>query len=236
MSKTAAGLLCLAVVVCWGLSPLAAQARRTAPRRAAAPPPPALKTEPAMMMCPQVLGEGVRTKRVFCDVLVGRDPMAGIIITLPPHSGPVTLMFDLHNRHTYSEEQIRNNRAYNRYTATIGVLTLDNTLISRAIVQNEFRTQADLVDRIGGGSGASGLKAVAPTGTEPVSIAIPEEATQVSILGEKLSVVRVDGTDTFTAPGRPMAIISNVMVEYRPPAARGRVPARTPARTPARKR
>ena len=41
---------------------------------------------------------------MFCDVLTGRDPAGGIIITLPPHSGPVTLSFDLHNRHTYSEE------------------------------------------------------------------------------------------------------------------------------------
>ena len=180
-----------------------------------------------MVTCPQVLGQGVRTKRQYCDVLIGRDPAGGILVTLPPHSGPVTLTFDLHNRHTYSEELVRTNRGYNRYTATIGVLTLDNTLISRAIVQSEFRTQADLVDRITGGSGASGLKAVAPTGTEPVSIMIPEEAMQVSILGEKLSVVRVDGVDTFSAPGRPMAVISNLMVEYHPPR-----PARRPATRP----
>jgi hypothetical protein len=170
-----------------------------------------------MVMCPQSLGEGVRTKRQYCDVLIGRDPASGILITLPPHTGPVTLSFDLHNRHTYSEELVKANRAYSRYTATIGVLTMDNTLVSRAIVQNEFRSQTDLVDRISGGSGAAGLKAVAPTGTEPVSIVIPEEAMQVSILGEKLSVVRVDGEDTFSASGRPMAIVSNVMVEYKPP-------------------
>jgi len=180
-----------------------------------------------MVTCPQVLGQGIRTKRQYCDVLIERDPAGGILVTLPPHAGPVTLTFDLHNRHTYSEELVRTNRAYTRYTATIGVLTLDNTLISRAIVQNEFRTQADLVDRITGGSGSSGLKAVAPTGAEPVSIMIPEEAMQVSILGEKLSVVRVDGMDTFSASGRPMAVISNVMVEYHPPR-----PPRRPATRP----
>lgn len=181
-----------------------------------------------MMTCPQVLGEGVRTKRQYCDVLIGRDPAGGILITLPPHSGNVTLTFDLHNRHTYSEELVKANRAYSRYTATIGVLTLDNTLISRAIVQNEFRTQVDLVDRISGGGGPGGLKAVAPTGTEPVVIVIPEEAMQVSILGEKLTIVRPDNTDNFNAIGRPMAVISNVMVEFTPPR-----PARRPARRPA---
>jgi hypothetical protein len=126
------------------------------------------------------------------------------------------LSFDLHNRHTYSEEQIKTKRAYHHYTATIGVLALDNTLLSRFYVQNEFRTAADLVDRITGGSGPGGLKAVAPTGSEHVVFVVDEEENAVSILGEKLSVVRVDGNDTFTAPGRPIAVISNVMLEYRP--------------------
>jgi hypothetical protein len=220
--------------------PIEAQARRTTPAAKkpaapATPPAAATKTEPATMMCPQVLGEGVRTKRQFCDVLIGRDPAGGILITLPPHSGNPTLTFDLHNRHTYSEELVKANKAYSRYTATIGVLTLDNTLISRAIVQNEFRTAADLVDRISGGSGSGGLKAVAPTGTEAVSIVIPEEAMQVSILGEKLSVIRPDSPspDTFSAAGRPIAIISNVMVEYKPPRPAAKRPA---AKRPAPKK
>jgi hypothetical protein len=128
----------------------------------------------------------------------------------------VTLTFDLHNRHTFSEEQVKTGRAFTRYTATIGVLMMDNTLISRAVVQNEFRTAADLIERIGGGAGPGGVKAVAPTGLEPISIAIPDTEDQVSILGEKLTVERLDGNATYTQSGRPIADISNVMVAYRP--------------------
>ena len=78
------------------------------------------------------------------------------------------------------------------------------------------------------GSGPGGLKAVAPTGTEPITIVVTEDDAKdgVSILGEKLSVVRVDGADTFTAPGRPIAVISNVMLEYRPAPAAKPAPAR----------
>jgi hypothetical protein len=216
-------------------APVWAQTRR-APARAPAPALPALKTEPALLNCPMVLGEGVETRRMFCDVQIGRDPAAGIIVTLPPHTGPVTLRFDLHNRHTYSEELVRNKRAYHRYTATIGVLTPDNTLVSRAVVMNEFRTAADLVDRIAGGTGPGGLKAVAPTGSEPIAITISaefEKAESVSILGEKLSVLRIDGVDNFSASGRPIAVISNVMVEYRPAPVRP-APVRRPA-APARR-
>lgn len=196
---------------------------RAAPRgRAAAP---ATRTEPAIFDCPSLLGEGVQTKRSFCDVLTGRDTAEGIIIKLPAHTGPVTLKFELHNRHTYSEELIKTNRAYRHYTATIGVLTADNTLLTRALVQNEFRTAADLVDRVAGGAAPGGVKAVAPTGTESITVMIPAAEESVSILGEKLTVVRADGTDVFTTPGRPIAIISNVSLEYRPAPAR-RAPAR----------
>jgi hypothetical protein len=181
-------------------------------------------TERAAVDCPSPLGTGIKTGRVFCDVLTGRDPAEGITITLPPHTGPVTLTFDLHNRHTYSEELVQTNRAYRHYTATIGVLTADNTLLSRAVVQNEFRTATDLIDRIGGGAGVGGVKAVAPTGLEPISITIPAEEQTVSILGEKLAVIRADATtpDNFTVAGRPIAVISNIMVRYQPaPPSRG---------------
>lgn len=197
-------MLCLLCVLVWcglpGAVPAEAQTR----------------TEPAMFMCPSLLGEGVQTERSFCDVLTGRDVAAGIIIELPPHRGAVTLTFDLHNRHTYSEELIAANRGYRRYTATIGVLTADNTLLARAVVQSEFRTAGDLVDRVSGGAGPGGVKAVAPTGTESIAVTIPAEEQEVSILGERLTVVHTDGPDTFTAPGRPVAVISNVMLEYRP--------------------
>ncbi len=196
-----------------------AQARRRAPAQTAP------RSEPAKLACPFVLGDGVETKRMFCDVAIGRDPAEGIIIELPPHTGPVTLTFDLHNRHTYSEALSRTGRAFRRYTASIGVLAMDNTLLSRAVIHSEVRTAADLFDRVAGGTGAGGVKAVAPTGAEAIVITIPAEETRVSILGERLTEERADGVDTFTASGRPIAVISNVTIQYRPGPA-PRAPAR----------
>jgi hypothetical protein len=181
-----------------------------------------------MLTCPSVLGDGVQTNRTYCDVQIGNDPAAGVIVTLPPHTGPVTLMFDLHNRHTYSEELVKTKRAYSRYTATIGVLTMNNDLLSRAVVFNEFRSASDLVDRISGGSGPAGLKAVAPTGVEAISIMIPAAEQRVSILGEKLSVVHMDGVDNFTTSGRPIALISSVRVTYTPAPPKPATPTRRP--------
>jgi hypothetical protein len=184
------------------------------------PTPPAARkptVAPAEMTCPSPLGSGVKTKREYCDVLTGREPREGILIKLPPHRGPVMLRFNLHNRHTYSEEEVRLKRGFASYTAGIGVLTLDNTLLTRAAVMTEFRTAADLLERIAGGAGPGGVKAVAPVGNEAISVELPAELTEVTILGEKLNVVRADGQPAnYSAPGRPIAIISDVTVEYTP--------------------
>ena len=218
------------VVVClWSVVALTvtvdAQTRRRPQTRKPAVAARKTTVAPATMTCPSPLGTGVKTKREYCDVLTGRDPKSGIVITLPPHRGPVTLRFNLHNRHTYSEEEVRMKRAYTSYLAGIGVLTLDNTLLTRAAIAGEFRNAQDLLERIGGGAGPGGVKAVAPVGVEPITLQLDAELTEVSILGEKLTVVRADArTDTYSAPGRPIAIISDVTVEY------------TPAPTPPRRR
>lgn len=199
-----------------------AQARRTT-----TPAPAAIRTEPAKVTCPQTLGVGVQTGRTFCDVIITRDPAEGIIIALPPHTGAVTLTFDLHNRHTFSEELAKTTRGFRRYTAMVGLLASDNTPLGRAVVHSEFRNAKDLFDRIGGGTGVTGIKAVAPTGLESVTVVIPadEPTESVSLVGLRLTETRVDGTDTFVPSGRPVAMISNVMLQYRPAP-----PPRTPAR------
>ena len=211
-----------------------AQSRKTTPKKstrvAGKSPQAPLSRIVADVKCSSELGTGVSTGRRFCDVLTGNDPKEGVLVTIPPHRGPVTISFELHNRHTYSAELIKLKQAYRKYTATIGVLTMDNTLVDRAIVQSEFRSEKDLFDRIGGGAGPGGVKAVAPSGDEFISIELPADVgEEVSILGEKLSVMRHDGVlDNFASPGRPIASVSNVMVEYRP----GPAPKKAPTKKP----
>jgi hypothetical protein len=213
---------------------LDAQTRKTTPKKTSKPAPETPLTRiDADWKCASELGVGVATGRRFCDVLTGSDPKEGVLITIPPHRGPVTIGFELHNRHTYSAELVKMKQAYRKYTATVGVLTMDKTLVDRAVIQSEFRTEKDLFDRIGGGAGPGGVKAVAPMGSEFIQMELPDDvADQVSILGEKLSVMRPDGVDNFSSPGRPIATISNVMLEYRPgppPKPAKKAPAKKPS-------
>src|SRR5262245_22935055 len=116
-------LAALALVVAALGAPLSSQPRRPpTQRRPAAPAPSAMKKEPPELTCPTPLGVGVKTKIAFCEVMAGREPAAGVVIKIPPHKGPATLTFALHNLHLYSDELVRAKRAYARYTATIGAL------------------------------------------------------------------------------------------------------------------
>ena len=197
-----------------------AQRRRVPPKRPAPPPP---KVEPADIKCPEPLGIGIKTGASYCFVLAGSDPAQGVRVTIPPHVEAATLMFDLHNRHTYSDEDIRSGRGYAKYTAVVAVLTMKGDLLDRGAVQTEFRSAKDLYERVSGGAGPGGVKAVAPLGSEAISVSIPAAVNEVSILGEVLDATTPAGRETAT-PGRTVAVISNVRVEYRP------APAKAPGR------
>lgn len=185
-------------------------------KRPAVPTPPAIKTEPIAITCPDLLGQGVKTGRSFCEVVAGGDQSQRDTVALPKHSGIAVLRFHLHNRQVVSTSLVKTGRAYTRATATIGALAPDGALLGRGVVQTEFRREADLFDRVSGGAGPGGLKAVAPVGDEVVVIDVPEKVDLVSLLGEKVVLIQVDGLQTVTADGHPIALVSSAQIEYRP--------------------
>ena len=191
-------LICLAIAVPAGL---AAQGRQL---------------EPVEVRCPSVLGVGIATDAPFCDIQVQRDPALGVLVVLPRHRGEATLSFNLHNRHTYSEQEEREGRGYTQYLSTIAVATMEGEVLARGVVLSEFRTAVDLLDRVTGGAGPRGIKAIAPTGAERVYVTVPSSVNTVSIVGQSLDVVRTDGRETLGAVGRPVAVLSDAKIEYRP--------------------
>ena len=174
--------------------------------------------ESVEVRCPSVLGIGVETDLVFCDVLAQQDPELGVIVVLPPRRGDAMLSFNLHNRHTYSEDDLERGRGYARYLAEVAVASMAGDVLARRYVLNEFRTADDLVDRVAGGAGPEGVKAIAPTGLERVFVTIPADLERVVIVGQTLEVTGVEGNpESIWSPGRPVAVISEVQLEYARP-------------------
>jgi len=172
--------------------------------------------EPAEVHCPSVLGVGVNTDLAFCDILIQQDAGLGARVVLPARQGEATVSFNLHNRHTYSDDEVEAGRAFASYTAEIAVASFEGDVLGRRFIQSEFRSGDDLVDRITGGAGPRGLKAISPTGTERVFVKIPGELNEVFIVGQSLQVLRTEAHESIVDAGRTVAVISDVRVDYQP--------------------
>jgi len=82
---------------------LAAAPQKTKPKPAPKPPaPPPVLTTPMPIACPDALGQGVKSGRVFCEVPVSHDPAHGDLIVVPKHLGTAVVRFHLHNRQLVS--------------------------------------------------------------------------------------------------------------------------------------
>lgn len=211
-----------AVCVLWLVSLLPLSGGAAAPdaaQRRKAKAPPAKVAKPVLSVakdvnCPSDLGVGIKSKRQFCDITVGNDPTKGIVMRVPPHAGTTTLLFDLHNRFPVSGAKL----PFTRAVALVAVLNGSNgTVISRAGVMGELRKELDLFDRIGG-AGPASSKTVAPGRAESVSVILPASVTSISIVGVRLELTEGAERTEFSAPGRPVAIASNMRITYTPAA------------------
>lgn len=191
-----------------------AQTRSTAPPQV----PKMVSTD---ITCAAVLGSGVKTKRRFCDVVITTSATESVTMKIPAHTGAATLQFDLHNRFDISTS-VLSPRLFSRQIATVAVVRSTGALIEREAVLGELRVAADAFDRIEpgiveGGAGPGGVRAMAPGQPQPIRVPIPAGVTSIGIVGVKLSATGKTGaTEVFETQGRPIAVVSNVRVEYTP--------------------
>jgi hypothetical protein len=167
--------------------------------------------------CASDLGAGLTSRRGYCDVLITKSGQDSVFMSIPPHTGPATLMFDLHNRFTVPASGTPAGDWFMRATAQVAVVRPTGQVLERLAVRSEFRTIKDLFDRISGGAPPGGIKAVAPGRPEPLRVVIPAGLNGAGIVGVKLEFSTLaQPSGTADTPGRPIAIVSNVRVEYVP--------------------
>ena len=166
-------------------------------------------------VCASNLGTGVKTNRQFCDVIVASAAAESVSMTIPARTGAATLMFDLHNRFPVPAANIDPVQAFTSHVAVVAVITSTGEVIERTAVSREYRTVADLFDRIAGPARASAPKNIAPGQPQPVRVTIPAGITGIGIVGTRLEEWRAAGRGTYDNQ-RPIAIVSNWRIEYTP--------------------
>jgi hypothetical protein len=164
--------------------------------------------------CASNLGQGVKTSRYFCDVIVAPTGKDSVSMTIPAHAGASTLHFQLHPRFEVPPTDETPAVAYRRQTAFVAVVGPTGTVIDQAAVSGEFRVSGDLFDRMTG-AGPGGLKVVAPGAPVPVRVVIPANVSAIGIVGLRVVVETRFGQRAFPEQGQPVAIVSDWRIEYR---------------------
>src|SRR5262245_51602856 len=168
------------------------------------------------LKCAADLGLCIKTKRKFCDVVIATSGDGSVSMTIPAHVGAATLMFDLHNRFLVPVVTLDPSIAFTRHLAVVAILRPTGETIEQAAVMREFRNREDRFGTIGGGGRPGGIKAVGPSDPEAVRMTIPAGINGVGIVGVRLDVTTRAGKEPFDAPGRAIAIVSNLRIEYNP--------------------
>ena len=184
--------------------------RATAPAQSAAPTSVVLEAH-----CASDLGKGVKTAREFCDVIVAATGDDSMSMRVPAHTGPASLFFDLHPRFEITGPDGDPARLFQRHTSVVAVVGPTGDVIDRAAVAGEFRSTADLFDRMSG-SGPGAFKVVAPGLPTPIKVAVPASVTSVGIVGLRVEILSRFNMRAFPEPGRPVAIVSNWRIEFVP--------------------
>jgi hypothetical protein len=166
--------------------------------------------------CAMDQGVGLKSRRRFCDVVIASAARESVMMTIPAHTGPATLMFDLHNRFPVPPPNVDAAQVFTRQTALVAVIQPTGEVIDRAAVSREYRSPADLFDRIAGAGRGAPPKVFAPGHAQPVRITIPAGVAAVGIVGMRLEEWRATGRGSSDAPNRPIAFVSNLRIEYRP--------------------
>jgi hypothetical protein len=184
-----------------------------APQQKPAAKPPAKRVSTAFT-CAADLGVGVASRRRFCDVIVASVAADSVSIVIPPHTGAATLAFDLHNRFPVPAVSADPSAAFVRHVAVVAVIKQTGEVIGRGAVERDYRSPKDLFDRIAGTARGAAPKGDAPGAPMAIQIVIPAGVNAIGIVGTRLEEWRASGRGAFDTPGRPIAIVSNVRVEY----------------------
>lgn len=171
---------------------------------------PRLVTRPQPAVCTSDLGAGVKTRRRFCDVIIATTPADSIAMTLPARTGTAAIMFDLHNRFTVADAKTPAAQAFSSETAIVAIVRSTGDVIERAAVSREYRTAADVFDRL------AGANATAPGPAVPVRIVIPAGVTSIGLVGVRLEEWKATGRGAFATPKRSIALASNFRLEFTP--------------------
>ena len=152
-----------------------------------------------------LMGRGATTDRLYYDVVITRQPSAGVLIKLPYTRKGGKFSFDLHHRIAITDDF----GLPAELTTVVEVLTGGTTSIGVYTVADHVGAGDRFDEEIIKTSNAEIDKYVTPMFRKTVTLDIRPGPQSISIVGQMLIITRGETTTRIETPGTRIATVSN---------------------------
>jgi hypothetical protein len=152
-----------------------------------------------------LMGKGETTGRDYYDVVITRQPNAGVLIKLPYTKKGGTFSFDLHHRITVTNDF----GLPAELTTIVEALSGGTTSIGVYTISNKVEPGDKFDEPIVKSSSAEIDKYVTPLFRKTITMDIRPGPQSLSIVGQMMSISRGTTTTRIDTPGTRIATVSN---------------------------
>src|SRR5215831_11113367 len=152
-----------------------------------------------------LMGRGMTTSRPYYDVVITRQPTAGILIKLPYTKKGGKFTFDLHHRIAMTDDF----GLPAEVTTVVEVLNGAGTSVGTYTIADKINPGDKFHEAINKSSSAEIDKFVTPLSRKTITLDIRPGPQSVSIVGQMLVISRGATTTRIDTPGTRIAVVSN---------------------------
>jgi hypothetical protein len=156
-----------------------------------------------------LMGTGASTGQPYYDVVITRQPTAGVLIKLPYTKKGGKFSFDLHHRIAMTNDF----GLPAEVTTVVEVLTGGTTSIGVYTIADTINSGDQFNEAITKASNAEIDKFVTPMSRKAVTLDIRPGPQSISIVGQMLIITRGKSTTRIDTPGTRIAAVSNFKFE-----------------------
>jgi hypothetical protein len=159
-----------------------------------------------------LMGKGATTGQSYYDVIITRQPTAGVLIKLPYTKKGGKFSFDLHHRIAMTDDF----GLPAEVTTQVEVLNGGGTSIGAFTISDKINPGDKFQEDINKSSTAEIDKYVTPLSRKTITLDIRPGPQSISIVGQVLVISRGTTTTRVDTPGTRIAVVSNFKFQESP--------------------
>src|SRR5215831_10353202 len=152
-----------------------------------------------------LMGKGASTGQAYYDVVITRQPTAGVLVKLPYTKKGGKFSFDLHHRIAMTDDF----GVPAEVTTEIEILSGGTTSIGAYTIVDNINSGDKFEEPIEKTSTAEIDKYVTPLSRKTITLDIKPGPQSLSIVGQMLIITRGATTTRIDTPGTRIAVVSN---------------------------